>query len=111
MLYTYNEKTNLDAIKKKVMDIPQWNNHIDGVPYIMIETIGKCVNHSDKFDIDKLITEDIDELGRKLTNIIHSRKELEEFGVNPDELAGRYESKKSKLKNLLLKVRNTPDCK
>lgn len=72
----------------------------------MVDTIGKCecINHSDKFEINRIITKDIDELDL-------DRKELVEFGVNPDELTRRYESQKSKLKNLLLRIRNTPDCK
>jgi hypothetical protein len=81
--------------------------------YIMVDTIGKCecINHSDKFEIDLIITNDIDELDSRLAGIRHTHKELIEFGANPDELTRRYESQKSKLKNLLLRVRNTPDCK
>ncbi len=79
----------------------------------MTNTIGKCecINHSDKFEIDRIITSDIDELDLRLMGIRSSHKELIQFGANPDELTGRYESQKSKLKNLLLRVRNTPDCK
>lgn len=79
----------------------------------MTDTIGKCecINHSDKIEIDRVITEDIDELGLKLLGIKGAYNDLKEFGANPDELSRRYESKKSKLKNLLVRVRNTPDCK
>lgn len=78
-----------------------------------IQTIGKCecINHSDKFEIDHIITRDIDELDLRLVGIRKDRNQLIEFRANPDELARRYESEKSKLKNLLLRVRNTPDCK
>lgn len=79
----------------------------------MTDTIGKCecINYSDKFEIDRIITKDIDELDLRLAGIRKDRKELIEFGTNPDELTRRHESQKSKLKNLLLRVRNTPDCK
>lgn len=79
----------------------------------MSDTIGKCecINYSDKFEIDRIITNDIDELDNRLGGIINTRKELTEFGANPDELTRRYESQKSKLKNLLTRVRNTPNCK
>lgn len=79
----------------------------------MTDTIGKCecINHSDKFEIDRIITKDIDELDLRLAGIRTDRKALIEFGTNPDELTKRHESQKSKLKNLLLRVRNTPDCK
>ncbi len=77
----------------------------------MAETIGECINHTDKFEIDSIVTKEIDELDIRLTCIRHGRKELIEFGAKPDELISRYESQKSKLKNLLLRVRNTPDCK
>lgn len=81
-----------------------------------MDTIGKCecINHSDKFEIDRIVTNDIDELDLRLVRLAgtrNARKELIEFGANPDELTRRYESQKSKLKNLLLRVRNTPDCK
>lgn len=79
----------------------------------MTDTIGKCecINSSDKFEIDSIIANDIDELDEKLVRIVHGHKELIEFGANPDELTRRYESQKSKLKNLLIRVRNTPNCK
>lgn len=79
----------------------------------MADTIGKCecINYSDKFEIYRIITKDIDELDLRLAGIRKDRKELIEFGANPDELTRRHESQKSKLKNLLLRVRNTPDCK
>lgn len=79
----------------------------------MENTIGKCecINSSDKLEIDHIITEDIDELDIKLARARYYYKELTEFGANPDELARRHDTQKSKLKNLLLRVRNTPDCK
>ena len=82
----------------------------------MSDTIGKCecINHSDKFEIDRIITKDIDELDLKLVRLVgtrSARKELIELGANVDELTRRYESEKTKLKNLLLRARNTPDCK
>ena len=79
----------------------------------MTDTIGKCecINHSDKFEIDSVITNDIDELDIRLLGIKNARKELIEFGANPDALTRKHESQKSKLKNLLLRLRNTPDCK
>lgn len=81
--------------------------------YIMTDTIGKCecINHSDKFEINRIITKDIDEIDLRLAGIRKDCNKLVEFGVNPDELTRRYESQKSKLKNLLLRIRNTPDCK
>lgn len=80
----------------------------------MTDTIGKCecINHSDKFEID--LINNIDELDLRLVRLAgtrNARKELIEFGANPDELTRRYESQKSKLKNLLIRIRNTPDCK
>lgn len=79
----------------------------------MSDTIGRCecINRSDKFEIEKVITEDIDELDDRLIKVRNTHKELIELGANPDELTKRYESQKSKLKNLLLRVRNTPACK
>lgn len=79
----------------------------------MTNTIGKCecINHSDKFEIDRVITSDIDELDNSLIRIRNNSRELIEFVANPDELTRRYELQKSKLKNLLLRIRNTPDCK
>ena len=80
----------------------------------MSETIGKCecINSSDKFEIDKVLTEDIDELDDRLVRIRNNYKEIKEFGgANPDELTKRLDSRKSNLKNLLLRVRNTPACK
>lgn len=79
----------------------------------MADTIGKCecINNSDKSEIDRVITNDIDDADYKLTRMRRDRKELIESGVNTDELTRRYESEKSKLKNLLLRVRNTPECK
>jgi tetrahydromethanopterin S-methyltransferase subunit F len=79
----------------------------------MADTIGKCecINNSDKSEIDRVITNDIDDVDYKLTLMRRDRKELIESGVNIDELTRRYESEKSKLKNLLLRVRNTPECK
>ncbi len=79
----------------------------------MSETIGRCecINSSDKFDLDRVITEDIDELDDRLVRIRNTHKEIKEFGTNPDELLKRLDSKKSSLKNLLIKVRNTPTCK
>lgn len=79
----------------------------------MADTIGKCecINNFDKSEIDRVITNDIDDADYKLTLMRRDRKELIESGVNTDELTRRYESEKSKLKNLLLRVRNTPECK
>jgi len=80
----------------------------------MSETIGKCecINSSDKFEMDKVLTEDIDELDDRLIRIRNTYEEIKKFGgVNPDELTKRLDSRKSNLKNLLLRVRNTPACK
>lgn len=79
----------------------------------MSETIGRCecINSSDKFDLDRVLTEDIVELDDRLVRIRNTHKELKEFGANPDEITKRLDSKKSSLKNLLLRVRNTPGCK
>jgi hypothetical protein len=79
----------------------------------MSETIGKCecINSSDKFDLDRVLTEDIDELDDRLVRIRSAYKEIKEFGANPDVLTKTLDDKKSKLKNLLIKVRNTPGCK
>jgi hypothetical protein len=79
----------------------------------MTDTIGKCecINRSDKSEIDQIIGDDIDELDSRLAGIRRDRKELLEFGANPDELTRRYDWRKLKLKNLLIRVRNTPDCK
>lgn len=79
----------------------------------MDNTIGKCecIYTSDKFDIDRLIVKNIDKLDDQLTRLRLDRKELIEFGANVDELSKRYESQKLALKRLLLRVRNTPDCK
>jgi len=81
--------------------------------HIMADTIGKCecINISDKYKIDKVISDDIDELDFRIKRIEHDRKELEELGANPDGLLSIHDENKSKLKNLLLRVRNTPDCK
>lgn len=77
------------------------------------ETIGKCecINPSDKFEIDKVLTEDIDELDDRIVTIRRTYKEIKEFGASPDELTTRLDSRKSNLKNLLIRVRNTPGCK
>lgn len=77
----------------------------------MSESIGICINISDKRDIDEIISEDIAEFDNRLTRLAHSRKELKAFGANPDELIRSIESRKSKLKNLLVRVRKTPECK
>ncbi len=77
----------------------------------MPNTIGMCINSSDKIDIDKVVSDNIDVIDDKLTRTRNSRKELIALGANPDELANRFESKKSILKNLLSRIRNTPDCK
>ena len=79
----------------------------------MSETIGRCecINSSDKFELNRVLTEDIDDLDDRLVRIRSTYKEIKEFGTNPDELTKRLDSKKSSLKNLLLKVRNTPACK
>lgn len=79
----------------------------------MTDTIGKCecINSSDKSEIDQVITDAIDELGAIIDKRIRSSEEFIEFGANPDELIRMYDSKKSKLKNLLVRVRNTPGCK
>ena len=71
----------------------------------MVDTIGRCecINYSDKFDMDQLITKEIDELYIRLTNIRNARKELEEFGANPNELSKRYESQKIKIKKFITK--------
>jgi hypothetical protein len=76
-----------------------------------ISAICECINSSDKYEIDQIVTEDIDEIDNRLAKIRNIHKDLTEFGANPDELIKRYEHRKSKLKNLLLKVRNTPECK
>jgi hypothetical protein len=79
----------------------------------MSDTIGKCecINHSDKFEIDQVISDDIDELNVRLTRTRNTRQEIIEFGADPDIIARKYESEKSRLKNLLVRVRNTPECK
>jgi len=45
----------------------------------MADTIGKCecINISDKYKIDKVISDDIDELDFRIKRIEHDRKELE----------------------------------
>lgn len=79
----------------------------------MTDTIGKCecINVSDKSEIEQVITDDIDALDLRIDKKRRTRKELIEFGANPDELIRINESQKSKLKNLLTRVRNTPECK
>lgn len=79
----------------------------------MSDTIGicECINSSDKRKMDQVFTQDIDELDDRIAKINNSRKELIEFGANPNALIEKHESRKSELKNLLQKIRNTPDCK
>lgn len=79
----------------------------------MTDTIGKCecINRSDKLEIDQVITEQIDEQDDKLSNIKRAYKGLIGLGANPDTLAKIHDIKKSRLKNLLTRVRNTPECK
>lgn len=79
----------------------------------MSDTIGKCecINYSDKSEIDQVISDDIDELNVRITRANFNRKEITEFGANPDIIIEKYETRKSKLKNLLVRVRNTPVCK
>lgn len=79
----------------------------------MTDTIGKCecINKSDKRKIDKAISDDIDELDLRIKLVGYERKELEEFGAKPNRLISIHDENKSTLKNLLVRVRNTPDCK
>lgn len=79
----------------------------------MSDIIGRCecINGSDKFELDRVLAEDIDELDDRLVRIGSTYKEIKEFGANPDDLTKKLYSKKSNLKNLLVRVRNTPVCK